>query len=171
MAHQNRVPVAQLSYTLHFRRFGLLQPQFAVYWGFGGLGGVREISRPPGARNGPKTLKKWMSPVLGAVLGNFPGLGGGPEGSSAPPGAGVWAVTRRHQGVFGPGGAHRNRVRVVQIFRSQHSGPCLSFSPRKSRCAGVRRSGSGFVGCGPVLSVREPTDKNILTRKNIKRNF
>ena len=52
-----------------FRWFGLLRSQFAIYWIFWGSGGLRKISRPPGARSRPKTPKKWIFPVLGAVLG------------------------------------------------------------------------------------------------------
>ena len=33
------------------------------------------------------------------------------------PGAGVWAVTRRHQGFFGPVGTHRNRVCIMPALR------------------------------------------------------
>ena len=32
LAHRKRVRVAQLSYSRDFRWFGLLRPQFAIYW-------------------------------------------------------------------------------------------------------------------------------------------
>ena len=35
LAHQNRETVAQLSYSCDFPWFGLLRPQFAIYWFLG----------------------------------------------------------------------------------------------------------------------------------------
>ena len=70
LAHRNRETVAQLLYNRDFRWFGLLWPQFAIYWFLGSGGLVGEKFRGPvwGPKRG-KNTKKWILPVLGAVLG------------------------------------------------------------------------------------------------------
>ena len=56
LGHRNRVRVAhELSYILHFRWFGLLRPQFAIYWIFLGSGRLEKKLRP---HSGPKTNQK-----------------------------------------------------------------------------------------------------------------
>ena len=65
MAHRNRETIAQLSYNRDFLWFGLLRPQFAIYWFLGVWGTDRGPNRA-------KTTKKWIFLVLGAVLGETP---------------------------------------------------------------------------------------------------
>ena len=70
-------PIGTAFALRNFRTFALLmvQPPAAAirdlleFWGSGAL---RQILRMPGAQNGPKTPKKWIFPVLGAVLGETP---------------------------------------------------------------------------------------------------
>ena len=59
---------------VHFALTTVWPPAVAIrdLLDLGGSGGLREISRPPRARNGPKPPKKWIFPVLGAVLGQTP---------------------------------------------------------------------------------------------------
>ena len=72
LAHRNWICVAQLSNTLHFRWFGLLRSQFAIYWMFGGLGD-REIFRPPpGPETGQKRPKGGFSWSWGAFWAKRP---------------------------------------------------------------------------------------------------
>ena len=59
-------------YILPFQWFGLLRPQFAIYWIFQGLGDVDKFRGRPGNKNGSKKPGKWIFPVLGAVLGAMP---------------------------------------------------------------------------------------------------
>ena len=68
LAHQKREQLAQLSYARDFRWFGLLRPQFAIYW-FLGVWGTEKVDGPVwGPKRGINT-KKWIFPVLVAVLG------------------------------------------------------------------------------------------------------
>ena len=60
LAHWNRVRVrvAQLSYNGDFRWFGLLRPQFTIFWVLGVWG---TFAATFGARNGPKTPESGFS--------------------------------------------------------------------------------------------------------------
>ena len=51
LAHRKREQFAQLSYSRDFRWFGLLRPQFAIYWF---LGGLRDLEKFRGPVGGPK---------------------------------------------------------------------------------------------------------------------
>ena len=51
LAHWKRLRIAQLSYSRDFRWFGLLRPQFAIYWF---LGGLRHLEKFCGPVGGPK---------------------------------------------------------------------------------------------------------------------
>ena len=72
MAHRKRVCVAQLSYSRDFRWFGLLRPQFAIYWFLGDLGTERNFAAPFRPRKGAKTPKSGFSRSWGPFWARCP---------------------------------------------------------------------------------------------------
>ena len=95
------------------------------FTGFWGSGGLKEISRPPGAQNGPKTPKSVFSRS------------------------------------WGPFWAKRPPPNFVCMLNADPVNPV--WGPMCPRGPRYRRSGGGglgghFVGWGPVLFVRDPTD-------------
>ena len=145
----------------------------------GGLEDLEKFDGRPGPKTGQKHRKKWISRSWGPFLAKRPpnkfdcmlnvGAVNPGWGPMCPLGSEIRALCGglgaisfwggAGGGVFGPLGAHQNRVCIVQLFRSQHSGLCLSFPPGNRALLVFVGWGPVLFGWGPGLPVRDPINK------------